>query len=68
MIAETLGAVSGVFGSEMFGGAADKSSDTIDVSTGPVRVHTGGGPIFEATDSWVWLVVLALLVVALFKW
>lgn len=60
--------VLGQAGQGLFGEGDTKGDDKIDVSTGPVTVSTGAGPVFEATDSWVWLMVLGILVVALFKW
>jgi len=48
-------------------GSDSKSSDSVSVTSGPITQRTGGGDvIFEKTDTWIWLMALAVLAVALF--
>jgi len=71
-----LGMASGVLGGDgglggaLGGGAGPPPGDTVAIETGPIKQSMGGGAMIqhEGTDSWIWLVAFAVLVVALFKW
>ena len=62
-----LGAASSVLGKGGgLGGGDSKPDGPVSVTTGPVNQSMGGGAMFEATDSYIWLVALAVLAAALF--
>jgi len=68
MGSSVLGKSGGLGGA--LGGGGGGAADSVRIDTGPIEQSIGGGGMIqhEATDSWIWLVVFALLVVALFKW
>lgn len=60
---------SSVLGGGEAGETDAKSSDTNDVSVGPITQNVGSGSMmtFEATDSWIWLLGLAVLAVVVLR-
>lgn len=68
MLPALLSAASSVLPSLRAGGGGDGGgSDQVSIRIGPVTQTVGGGTMIEGTDSWIWLVALAVLAVVVLR-